>query len=367
MATARTLNESAPAAEIFSSDELARIRADFPVLRVEHHGRPIVYLDNAATSQKPQVVIDAVRTYYESQNSNVHRGVHRLSQLATEKYEKARIKVKHFFNCPLSCEVIYTHGTTEGINIIAQAFGRSRLRAGDEVLISAMEHHSNIVPWQMACNDTGAALRIIPINDDGEIIMEEFDKLLSKKTKIVSVVHVSNALGTVNPVKEIVTKAHSIGVPVLLDGAQSAPHMAVDVQDLDCDFFVCSGHKMLGPTGIGILYGKAEYLNDLPPFMGGGDMILSVTFEKTTYNSLPYKYEAGTPNIAGAVGLGAAIDYLNAIGMDRIAAHESALLAYGTRILHDIDGVHLIGTAQSRGPVVHDGCGTPPRHRPDSR
>lgn len=353
MATARKLNEQpASAAESISSDALARIRADFPVLQLEHRGRPVVYLDNAATSQKPQVVIDAVRQYYESENSNVHRGVHYLSQVATDRYEKARIKAKHFFNCPLTCEVIYTRGTTEGINIIAQTFGRSRLGAGDEVLITGMEHHSNIVPWQMICEEKGATLRVVPINDAGEIVMEEFDKLLSKKTKIVSVVHVSNALGTVNPVKEMIDKAHSIDVPVLLDGAQSAPHMKVDVQALDCDFFVCSGHKMLGPTGIGILYGKAEYLNEMPPFLGGGDMILSVTFEKTLYNSLPYKYEAGTPNIAGAVGLGAAFDYLSAIGMERIAAHEQALLEYGTRVLEEIEGVHLVGTARAKAGVL---------------
>ncbi len=353
MSTARKLNESvAPVADTFSADELAHIVAQFPILNVKPHGRRLVYLDNAATSQKPRSVIDAVRTYYESQNSNVHRGVHYLSQVATERYEKARIRTKHFFNCPLSCEVIYTRGATEGINIIAHSFGRSRLQPGDEVLISAMEHHSNIVPWQMVCEEKGATLRVIPINDDGELIMEEFDKLLTRKTKIVSVVHVSNALGTVNPIKEITAKAHSIGVPVLLDGAQSAPHMKVDVQDLDCDFFVCSGHKMLAPTGIGILYGKAEYLNELPPFMGGGDMILSVTFEKTTYNSLPYKFEAGTPNIAGAIGFGAAIDFLSDVGMDRVAAYESELLAYGTRILEQIDGVRLIGTAAEKAGVL---------------
>jgi cysteine desulfurase / selenocysteine lyase len=352
VATAHNTTDTATAAEPLSTEEVARIRAEFPVLRTERNGRPLVYLDNAATSQKPQVVIDATRDYYELQNSNVHRGVHYLSQVATEKFEKARIKAKHFFNSPLSCEVIYTRGATEGINLVAHSYGRTRVGPGDEILISTMEHHSNIVPWQILCEEKRAHLRVIPVNDAGELVMEEFDKLLNEKTKLVSIVHVSNALGTVNPVKEIIEKAHSIGVPVLLDAAQSAPHMPVDVQELDCDFFVCSGHKMMGPTGIGIFYGKAEYLNDMPPFLGGGDMILSVTFEKTTYNALPYKFEAGTPNIAGAVGLGAAIDYLTDIGMDRIAAYEHHLLQYGTEILENIDGVHMIGTARDKAGVL---------------
>ncbi|MBI5094814.1 MAG: cysteine desulfurase [Candidatus Hydrogenedentes bacterium] len=328
------------------------IRKDFPVLQLQRYGKPLVYLDNAATSQKPQAVIDALDTYYSSQNSNVHRGVHYLSETATRVYEEARIKVKHFINSPLSCQVIFTRGTTEGINLVAQTYGRKFIGQGDEIIISTMEHHSNIVPWQMLCEEKGAVLRVIPITDDGELMIEEYGKLLNKRTKLVAMGHVSNALGTINPVKQIIDMAHAFHVPVLVDGAQSVGHMHVDVQKLDCDFFVCSGHKMLGPTGIGVLYGKAEHLNAMPPFLGGGDMILSVTFEKTTYNSLPYKFEAGTPNIADAIGLGAAIDYLQQVGMDRIDAYEHELLVYGTDVLQNIDGLRMIGTAREKAAVL---------------
>ncbi|MBM3289959.1 MAG: cysteine desulfurase, partial [Candidatus Hydrogenedentes bacterium] len=305
--------------------DIVRIRDDFPVLHVRRGGKDLVYLDNAATSQKPRAVIDTERHYYEAQNANVHRGMHYLSEVATNAYEESRKKVQRFLGVPLSCEVIFTRGTTESINLVAQTYGRQNVRAGDEVLITAMEHHSNIVPWQMLCEQAGASLKVAPINDRGELLVDEFEKLISPRTKLVSVVHVSNALGTVNPIKEIVAIARRQGVPVLVDGAQAVPHLPVDVQELGCDFYACSGHKMFGPTGIGVLYGRAELLNRMPPFMGGGDMILSVTFEKTTFNGLPYKFEAGTPNIAGVIGLGAAVDYVEAIGMDRIAAYEHEL------------------------------------------
>lgn len=332
--------------------EVARIRDDFPVLHVRRHGKDLVYLDNAATSQKPRIVIDTERHYYEAQNANVHRGMHYLSEIATNAYEESRKKIQRFLGVPLSCEVIFTRGATEGINLVAQTYGRENVGEDDEIIISAMEHHSNIVPWQMLCERTGAKLRVAPINDRGELIMEEFEKLFSPRTKLVSIVHVSNALGTINPVKEIVDIAHAHGTPVLLDGAQAAPHLPVDVRELGCDFYVCSGHKMFGPTGIGILYGRAELLNRMPPFMGGGDMILSVTFEKTTYNGLPYKFEAGTPNIAGVIGLGAAVDYVEAIGMDRIAAYEHELTQYGTQLLESIDGVRIIGTARAKAGAI---------------
>lgn len=332
--------------------DIQRIRKDFPVLQMRHGGQPLVYLDNAATSQKPRQVIEAERTYYESQNANVHRGMHYLSELATEMYEDARKRIQRFLGIPLSCEVIFTRGTTEGINLVANSYGRQNVGEGDEVVISAMEHHSNIVPWQMLCEEKKAKLRIIPINDRGELLLDEFESMLNPRTKLVSVVHVSNALGTVNPVKEIVKIAHRHGVRVLVDGAQSVPHLPVDVGELDCDFFVCSGHKMFGPTGIGVLYGRAEILNQMPPYMGGGDMILSVTFEKTTFNSLPYKFEAGTPNIAGVIGLGAAVDYLNGIGMDRIAEYDRQLTEYGTRLLETIEGVRIIGTAREKAGVL---------------
>jgi len=329
-----------------------RLRQDFPALRQKVRGKPLVYLDNAATSQKPQVVIDTIARYYLSENSNVHRGVHFLSDLATQAYEGARIRVRQFLNAAHDREIVFTRGTTDSINLVAHSFGRSRLRAGDEILISAMEHHSNIVPWQMVCEEKGARLRVIPINDAGELILEEYERLLSDRTKLVSVVYVSNALGTINPVRQIIALAHRRGIPVLLDGAQAAPHLRVDVQELDCDFYAFSGHKLFGPTGTGILYGRAELLEAMPPYQGGGDMISAVTFEKTIYNSLPYKFEAGTPHIAGAIGLGAAIDYVQRIGLDRIAAYEHDLLAYGTGLLSAIPGLRIIGTAREKAGVL---------------
>jgi cysteine desulfurase/selenocysteine lyase len=329
-----------------------RLRANFPILEQEVHGRPLVYLDNAATTQKPRAVLEAIERFYETSNSNVHRGVHLLSERATREYEDARIKCQRFVNAVHPREIIFVRGTTEGINLVAQSYGRKHVGPGDEVLITAMEHHSNIVPWQMLCEEKGARLRVVPINDAGELIMEEFDKLLGPRTKIVSVVHLSNSLGTINPVAEIIEKAHRLNVPVLLDGAQSLPHLPVDVRKLDCDFFTFSGHKVYGPTGIGVLYGKAKLLEAMPPYQGGGDMISSVTFEKTTYNTLPYKFEAGTPNIADAIGLGTALDYVSAAGLEAISAHESNLLAYATEAIAEVPGLRLIGTASLKAGVV---------------
>jgi cysteine desulfurase / selenocysteine lyase len=349
-------NETAPVINANAADkpkfDVDRVRQDFPILRTQVHGRPLVYLDNAATSQKPQAVIDATNNYYAAQNSNVHRGVHALSQLATREYEEARVKVKRFINAADTHEVIYTKGATEGINLVASSYGRKFIREGDEIIISAIEHHANIVPWQLLCEQTGARLRVIPMNDDGELLMEEYEKLLSPRTKLVAVNYVSNALGTVNPVRRIIELAHAQDVPVLIDGAQSAPHLKVDVRELDCDFYVFSSHKLCGPTGIGVLYGKSHLLDAMPPYQGGGDMIASVTFEKTTFNSLPYKFEAGTPNIAGAVGLGAAVDYLESVGMENIAAYEHELLEYATEVVGSIKGVRLIGTAREKASVL---------------
>lgn len=328
-----------------------KIREDFPTLKLQVYGKPLVYLDNSATAQKPQVVIDRMNAFYSNENSNVHRGLNWLSQKATAAYEESRVKVQKFLNAKSLEEIIYTKGTTDGINLVAHSFGRS-LKPGDEILITAMEHHSNIVPWQLITQEKGATLKVVPMNERGELIMEEFDKLLSPKTKLVSVVHVSNALGTINPVETIIQKAHKVGSKVLLDGAQAVPHLPIDVQALDCDFYAFSGHKLFGPTGIGILYGKKELLNALPPYQGGGDMIRSVTFEKTTYNDLPYKFEAGTPNIAGAIGLGAAIDYVHSIDWDKAMGYEDQLLAYATETLSKIPGVKLIGTAAKKVSVV---------------
>lgn len=328
------------------------IREDFPILNQLVRGKPLVYLDNAATSQKPAAVIDAMTRYYSADNSNIHRGVHLLSERATKEYEEARVKVQSFINAAEAREIIFVRGTTEAINLVANSYGRANVNAGDEVLITAMEHHSNIVPWQMLCEEKGARLRVAPINDDGELILEEFEKLLNERTKLISVVHISNALGTINPVRGIVEIAHRHGVPVMIDGAQAAPHKNIDVQELDCDFYAFSGHKVYGPTGIGVLYGKASLLDAMPPFQGGGDMIASVTFEKTTYNTLPYKFEAGTPNIAGTIGLGAAIDYANQIGLPRIAKYEQELLAYGTEALSQISGLRLVGTAKEKAGVL---------------
>jgi cysteine desulfurase/selenocysteine lyase len=332
--------------------DVARVREDFPILKQQVYGKPLVYLDNAATSQKPQVVIDTLLRYYTTENANVHRGVHSLSQQATQDYEDARAKVRRLLNAAEDREVIFVRGTTEGINLVANSYGRQHIGEGDEIVISAMEHHSNIVPWQILCQERRARLRIIPMNDAGELLMDEYRKLLGPRTKLVSIVHVSNSLGTINPIQQIVAMAHSHGVPVLVDGAQSAPHMAVDVRKLGCDFFVFSGHKLYGPTGIGVLYGKADLLESMPPYQGGGDMIRSVTFEKTLYNTLPYKFEAGTPDISGAIGLGAAVDYVMGVGFDAIAAHEQELLEYGTQRLSAISGLRIIGTAREKANIL---------------
>jgi len=329
-----------------------KIREDFPILWTKVHGKPLVYLDNAATTQKPQVVLDALTRYYTEENSNVHRGVHFLSQVATQAYESSRTRVRQFLNAAHDREIIFTRGTTEGINLVAQSYGRTHLRAGDEVIISAMEHHSNIVPWQMVCEEKRAHLKVIPINDAGELLLDEYERLLSDRTRLVSVVQVSNALGTVNPVSDIIGLAHSRGIPVLVDGAQAIPHLPVDVRALDCDFYAFSGHKLFGPTGIGVLYGKAARLEQMPPWQGGGDMILSVTFERTLYNSLPYKFEAGTPDMAGAVGLGATVDWLERLDWAAVHAHEQDLLEYGTRRLQEIPGLRLVGTAPEKAGVL---------------
>ena len=328
------------------------IRKDFPILNAKVRGKELVYLDNGATAQKPSLVIDAINTYYKDYNSNIHRGVHHLSQVATTAYEDAREKLRGFINSPKLEEVIFTKGTTESINIVASCFGRKSLNKGDEVIISAMEHHSNIVPWQMICDEREAVLKVIPINNNGELLMDEYKKLLSDKTKLVAVIHISNTLGTINPVKEIIDLAHQKGALVLLDGAQAVPHIKVDVQDLGCDFYAFSGHKMFGPTGVGVLYGKSEYLNDMPPYQGGGDMIKEVTFEKTTYNCLPHKFEAGTPNIVGGIGLGVAVDYMQEVGIDLIHTREEELLAYATEKILKIEGVRIIGEAERKASVL---------------
>jgi cysteine desulfurase/selenocysteine lyase len=332
--------------------DVAELRKDFPALSQSVHGKPLVYLDNAATAQTPLPVIDAIRKFYLEDCANVHRGVHELSQRATDDYENARVEVQRFLGAADSAEIIYTRGTTESINLVAHSYGRTHVQAGDEVLISAIEHHSNIVPWQMLCEERGAKLRVAPINEAGELRMDEFEKLLGGRTRLVAVTHVSNALGTINPVKRIIELAHQRGISVLLDGAQAVPHMKVNVRELDCDFYALSGHKMFGPTGIGILYGKRELLKEMPPYQGGGDMIASVTFEKTTYNTLPYKFEAGTPNIADAIGLGETVRYLNRVGLDRIAAYEHDLLAYATKVVSAIPGVRLVGTAAQKTSVL---------------
>jgi cysteine desulfurase / selenocysteine lyase len=335
-----------------SGFDVARIREDFPVLRQTVNGKPLVYLDNAASSQVPQVVIDRGSIYLEDEHSNIHRGVHYLSQKATTAYEGAREKVKRFINAREAKECIFVRGATEGINLVMHGYGRKFIEAGDEIIISAMEHHANIVPWQMLCEEKGARLRVIPMNDAGELLQDEYNALLNEKTKFVAFTHVSNALGTINPVKQMIDQAHKYGVPVLIDGAQSAPHMTVDVQDLDCDFYALSGHKMFAPTGSGIVYGKAELLEKMNPFQGGGDMIRSVTFEKTTYADLPNKFEAGTPAIASQIGLGAAIDYLNSIDRKKAAAHERELLLYATERLKAIEGVRIVGTAREKSSVL---------------
>ena len=335
-----------------TSLDVPRIREDFPILAQKIQGKPLVYLDNAATTQKPQPVLDAIHSYFTEYNSNIHRGVHWLSQRATEAYEEARIKAQRFLNARESREIVFVRGTTEAINLVVQSYGRKNVGPGDEVIISAMEHHSNIVPWQMLCEEKNAKLRVAPINDSGELLLDEYEKLFNSRTRFVSVAHVSNALGTLNPIRQIIDIAHRRNVPVLLDGAQAAAHVKVDVQDLECDFYAFSGHKLYGPTGVGVLYGKSALLEAMPPYQGGGDMISSVTFEKTLYNVLPFKFEAGTPNIAGGIGLGAAIDYLNGIGLEHAAAYENDLLAYATGAIAGIPGVRLIGTAREKASVL---------------
>lgn len=339
-------------APIAASLDVARIREDFPILGMQVRGQPLVYLDNAATSQKPRSVIEALSHYYERENGNIHRGVHYLSEKATEQYDLTREAARRFFTAKHAHEIIFTRGSTEGINLVASSFGQAFVRAGDEIIISGMEHHSNIVPWQMLCERTGAVLKVIPVTDDGELDLGAYRELLSARTKLVSVVHVSNALGTINPVAEIIAAAHAAGAAVLLDGAQAAPHTPVDVQALDCDFFVCSGHKMLGPTGASVLYGKESWLDRMPPYMGGGDMIEHVSFERTTYARLPSKFEAGTPSIGDVVAYRAAFEYLERVGLEAIAAHEHELLAYATEQVREIPGIRLVGTAREKAGVL---------------
>jgi cysteine desulfurase/selenocysteine lyase len=332
--------------------DVRRIRRDFPVLRQKVHGKPLVYLDNAATSQKPQAVIDAVRHFYEVDCSNIHRGIHTLSQRATDAYEAARARVQRFINAADAGEVVFVSGTTAAINLVAQTFGRKHLQAGDEILVTTMEHHSNIVPWQILCQEKHARLRVAPINDAGELLLDEFEALLTPKTRLVSVAHVSNALGTINPIGRIIEMAHRRDIPVLVDGAQAAPHLRIDVQALDCDFYAFSGHKLYGPTGIGVLYGKEALLEHMPPYQGGGEMISSVTFERAFYKEPPFKFEAGTPNVAGAIGLGAATDYLEQLDHDAVQAYERELLGYAARALEQIPGLRLIGTARDKTAVL---------------
>jgi cysteine desulfurase/selenocysteine lyase len=332
--------------------DVERIRADFPILKLKVNGKPLVYFDNAASSQMPQQVMDRLLRYQTAEHANIHRGVHYLSEIATAAYEGARGKVRRFINAGEAREVIFTRGTTDSVNVVMHGYGRAFIGGGDEIIVSQLEHHSNIVPWQMLCEEKGAKLRIIPCNDAGELLLDEYAKLFNGHTRLVAITHVSNALGTINPARQMIATAHHHGVPVLLDGAQAVPHMKVDVQDLDCDFYAFSAHKMCGPTGIGVLYGKASLLEKMKPFEGGGDMILSVTFEKTTYNVIPHKFEAGTPPIAAAIGLGAAIDYLESVGMDRIAAHERDLLVYATDAFSQLNDVRIIGTAEDKAGVL---------------
>ncbi len=341
-----------PAKATPNAFDAERLRRDFPILHQAVHDRPLVYLDNAATSQKPRQVMEALDHYYRFDNANIHRGVHTLSERATAAYEEARDKVQRFLNAADRREIVFVRGATEAINLVAQSYARPRLQPGDEILITEMEHHSNIVPWQLVCEQTGAVLKVVPIDETGELKLDEFHRLLNARTKLLAVVHVSNALGTINPVKEMVDVAHAQGVPVLLDGAQAVPHVAVDVQALDCEFYVFSGHKLYAPTGTGALYGKAALLEAMPPYQGGGDMIRSVSFTKTEYNALPYKFEAGTPHIAGGIGLGAAIDYLTDIGLDAVAAWEDEMLRYATARVHEIPGLRIIGTATHKAGIL---------------
>jgi cysteine desulfurase/selenocysteine lyase len=332
--------------------DLNKIRSEFPLLQQEMNGQPLVFLDSAASSQKPQMVLDKLEEYYTRQNANVHRGVYQLSQEATDAYEQGREQLRRFINAPSAKEVLFVRGTTEGINLVASSYGKAFINEGDEVIVSTMEHHSNIVPWQMICEERGAVLKVIPINEAGELQIDAYREMLSEKVKMVAISHVSNSLGTINPVKEMITMAHEQGIPVLVDGAQAIPHMKVDVQELDADFYTFSGHKMFGPTGIGVLYGKEEWLNKMPPYHGGGEMIETVTFEKTTYNELPHKFEAGTPDISGVVALGAAVEYIEQIGHDAIQKHEKELLHYATEKLSEIEGIRIIGTAAHKASVL---------------
>ena len=335
-----------------NSLDITSIRNDFPILNEVVNGKQLVYFDNAATTQKPRMVLDALSGYYEHYNANIHRGIHHLAEKATAAFEDSRRRLQAFINAPLSEEVIFTYGTTDAINLVAQTYGRKFLKEGDEIIISTMEHHSNIVPWQMLCEEKGCILKVIPINDEGEILMDEYEKLLNERTKFVSVVHVSNALGTINPIKEIIAKAHEVGAKVMIDGAQASSHLVIDVQDLDCDFYGLSLHKIYGPTGMGILYGKKELLDAMPPYRGGGEMIKEVTFAKTTYNELPYKFEAGTPNIADVVAAKFALDYVDLLGKENIASHENDLLEYGTQALKEIEGLRIIGNAKEKVSVI---------------
>ena len=347
-----TVNEIRAVEAAHLQFDVARWREDFPILKQTVHGKPLIYLDNAATSQKPASVIDCENRYYTTLNANVHRGIHELSQRATDALEAAREKERAFINAVDTKEIVFTRGTTEAIHLVAQSYGRSRFKAGDEILVTEMEHHSNIVPWQLLCEQTGARLRVAPIDDAGVLRMDKLEALVNPRTRLVAIAHVSNALGTVNPVRGIIELAHAVGAPVLVDGAQAAPHLKVDVSALDCDFYTFSGHKLYGPTGTGVLYGKFALLDAMPPYQGGGDMISRVTFEKTSYNALPFKFEAGTPNIAGTIGLAAAIDYVEAIGLDAIAAHENDLLDYATRRADELSGLTLIGTARDKASIL---------------
>ena len=346
------IRPSASAMSAFDAFDVERVRADFPILQLKIEGKPLVYLDNAATSQMPQLVIDRLVRYQTTQHANIHRAVHSLSEIATAEYEEARRKLQRFIHAPDEREVIFTSGTTEAINLVMHGYGRKFIKAGDEIILTTLEHHSNIVPWQMLAEETGATIRVVPINDAGELLMDAYEQLFNARTKFVGVTQVSNALGSINPVKQMIAFAHAHGVPVLVDGAQAVPHLPVDVQELDCDFYAFSGHKLCGPTGIGVLYGKAALLEKMQPFKGGGDMILSVSFEKTVYNEIPYKFEAGTPPIAAAIGLGAAVDYLSDIGMAAIAHHEHALLDYATAQMMDMPGLRIIGTAKNKAAVL---------------
>jgi cysteine desulfurase / selenocysteine lyase len=347
-----TVSELKAVNAVAASFDVQKLREHFPILKQSIHGKPLVYLDNAATSQKPWAVIDAERNYYLGLNANIHRGVHELSQRATEAFEGARETTRRFINAASTAEIVFVRGTTDAINLVAHSYGRARIKAGDEIIVSEMEHHSNIVPWQLLCEASGALLKVIPIDDAGDLVWEEYEKLLNERTKLVAVTHLANALGTIVPVKRIIDRAHAAGAIVLVDGAQAVPHIKVDVRSLDCDFYCFSGHKLYGPTGIGVLYAKQALLEAMPPYQGGGDMIRSVTFKKTTYNTLPYKFEAGTPHIAGGVALGAAIDYVDAVGLDAIAAHEHDLLDYATRQAHEVPELKIIGTTANKASIL---------------